>query len=103
MTLFDKRSSEISNYFLNLYKIKNASDILGFESVTNEKPKWYHQLPRNILLNVFKYFSENELQIKIIPVLITNYLFVGIFKGIKNYRCVDNGSTQLWILLYGKH
>lgn len=66
MSLLDARSSEISNYFLNLYKIRIASDILGFD--VNKKPKWYHQLPRRVLLKIFGHFTEHELQIKIMPV-----------------------------------
>lgn len=68
MAMLDARSSEIFNYFLNLYKIRNASDIVGIENNATKKPKWYHQLPRKVLLNIFSHFSEHELQAKIMPV-----------------------------------
>lgn len=64
--------SVISNYFLNLYKVKIISDIIGFdhENNRNKKPRYYHQLPRGVLLKIFRYFTEQELQTKISPVRI---------------------------------
>lgn len=66
--------SDISNYFLNLYKVKIISDIIGFDHETNrnKKPRHYHQLPRRVLLRIFRYFTEQELQMKIMPVRIFN-------------------------------
>lgn len=68
--LESQKSSIISNYFLNLYRVKITADIIGFEreNQKNKRPKCYHQLPRSVLLKIFRYFTEEELQIKIMPV-----------------------------------